>query len=200
MTSSRLSSAEILREAEQVPSREDLAEHSETIAVLRRKKYTWRQIAQFLVERGVDADHTKVFRFMKRKGDFPMEAATLQVPSAEQYKDALVAIEAEITPKQLQMLEHHYRAHNRTTTFTQLAQAAGFDNYRAANLAYGTLGKLLGDKLGMKFAPNDQNGEDFFSSAIGSGSPYRNEKSGDFQLIMHHELAKALNELGWFSK
>lgn len=127
-------------------------------------------------------------------------AAILQVPSAEQYKDALVAIEAQITTNQLNMLAYHYKAHNRTATFTELARAAGYDNNKPANRQYGDLGKLLGDKLGMKFAPNEQSGEDFFSTAIGSESHYRDEKSGHFQLIMHHELAKALDELGWFSK
>jgi hypothetical protein len=201
MASSKLSSADVLRDAEQAPTRETLSEHRQTISVLRTKKYTWREIAQFLVERGVATDHTSVFRFMKRQRESSMEKpATFKVPSAEEYKKALIAIQAEITKPQRDMLELHYKAHNRTATFTELARAAGYDNNNAANRLYGNLGKLLGDKLDMTFATYEIGGKqrDFFSSAMGSGSQYRQDESGHFQLIMHHELAKALGELGWF--
>jgi hypothetical protein len=34
--------------------------------------------------------------------------------------------------------------------------------------------------------------------AIGSGSHFRDVETGHFQLLMDHELAKALDQLGWF--
>jgi hypothetical protein len=191
---------DLLRDAESAPSRESLMDHKEAIAVLRRKNYTWREISQFLAERGIDADHTRIFRFMKQQGASAMESFSFAVPSSELYKEALSAIEPEISDTQRAMLQHHYRAHNRTATFTQLAKAAGSENYRTANSQYGKLGERIGKQIGMTFSTYMSKGKSvpFFSSAIGSGSHFREEDTGHFQLIMHHELAKALEQLGWF--
>ena len=41
------------------------------------------------------------------------------------------------------MLRAHYEAPGRKITATQLAQAAGFANFSAANLQYGLLGAML---------------------------------------------------------
>ncbi len=201
MTSAKKSAAELLEDAKRVAPRESLQEHRQTIATLRAKNYTWREIAQFLVERGVDTDHTKVFRFMQPKGDKKMTLPeTLTVPTSDDYVNALTAVSSDISENQRKMLEHHYRAHNRTVTFGELASAAGYADYRAANLHYGKLGSLIGDKVGMQYALLDETNPEsdaFYSSAIGSGSHYRNA-AGEFQLIMHHEIAKAIARLGWF--
>ena len=42
--------ADLLREAKRAPVRETLAEHRDTIATLRKKNYTWREIADFFNE------------------------------------------------------------------------------------------------------------------------------------------------------
>lgn len=63
------SPAEIRDEARQARPRQSLGEHRETIEILRRKNYSWREIAQFLAERGVETDHTQIFRFMKQQGE-----------------------------------------------------------------------------------------------------------------------------------
>jgi tagatose-1,6-bisphosphate aldolase non-catalytic subunit AgaZ/GatZ len=78
--SSRKSAAAILKDALRAESHESLAEHRETIEVLRGKDYSWRDIAQFLVERGVETDHTKIFRFMKQRGRIAMSPKVLVVP------------------------------------------------------------------------------------------------------------------------
>lgn len=195
--SSRKSAAAILKDALRAESHESLAEHRETIEVLRGKDYSWRDIAQFLVERGVETDHTKIFRFMKQRGRIAMSPKVLVVPSAEKYVTALESIKDKIGDHQMEMLRYHFNAHNRTATFGDLGRHVGYKNEDGANLHYGKLGALLGETVGMEF-DRFEDGTPFLSSAIGSGSHFAQTDTGHFQLIMHHELAKALDQLGWF--
>ncbi len=98
------------------------------------------------------------------------------------------------------MLEAHFKALNRTITYTDLAKAAGFKGgHKGANLKYGELGGKLGQKLsettGFRFADSDKrSGQKFHGSSIGNG--YYGD-DGEFRLVMHHELAKAIEELAW---
>jgi hypothetical protein len=189
------SPTEILAAALAAPLKDTLSESKEAIVALREKNYTWREIAQFLQDQGVDTDHSKVYRFMQRYGSSSEEFdATFKVPSAAEYEAALRTLE--LSPEQRVMLGFHYHAHNRTATFTQLAKAAGKSSYRFANTTYGGLGRKLGEELRMNFAQT--NGTPFYSSALGIGNPFQNDKD-HFQLVMHHELAKALASLGWFN-
>jgi hypothetical protein len=48
------------------------------------------------------------------------------------------------------------------------------------------------------YTSSDGQQSHFFSSAIGSGGHFPDEDTGHFQLIMHPELATALDQLGWF--
>ena len=192
---------EILDEAKTAPAKGSLKEHLKTIQTLRKKNYSWRDIAIFLNEHGVETDHSKIFRFMKKRSIEMDPYKDFFVPTKSQYEDALRKIEDKITPNQMIMFEHHYLAHNRTVTFGDLADAAGFSETRAANLEYGKLGYKLGIELNMVFGPLDDEKEDsgpFNSSTIGTGNIYK-KKDYPFQLVMHHELAKALENLGWFN-
>ena len=194
----RKSAAEILRDALKADSHEALVEHRKTIEVLRSKDYSWREIAEFLVERGIETDHTKIFRFMKQRGRIAMTPKVLSIPSAQDYATALESIKAKITDAQLRMLEYHFKTHNRTATFGELGRHVGYKNEDGANLHYGKLGASLGEALRMEF-DTFEDGTPFYSSAIGSGSHFQQKETGHFQLIMHHELAKALEQLGWFN-
>jgi len=53
---------DLLEVAEREPDHLDLAEYWEVIAKLRAKGFTFREIAQWLSERNVDADHNAVYR------------------------------------------------------------------------------------------------------------------------------------------
>ena len=184
----------MLREAERVQPKESLKDYRDAIELLRLKNYSWREIAQFLAERGVETDHTKLFRFMKQQGETRMEnTEVFVVPTADEYAKALTEIK--MSEAQRNMLEFHYGAHNRTVTYTELAKAAGWDDYRTANLHYGNLGRVLGEQLGL--TPVMWNGSFFYSGSIGLGSMFKSEES-HFQITMHHELAKAIERLGWF--
>ena len=196
---------EILKAALELREKDDaLSDHLETIAVLKAKRLSWREIAQFLNEHGIQVDHTRVFRFAKANEEELQRIAgrrlsmaksnELEIPEAAQYANALQAIS--LSEKQKKMLEEHYRARNRTITFTELAESAGSSGHRTANMLYGKLGRKLGESIGFHFA-QAESGEPFYSSSIGLGSSgaIRGE---EFRLVMHHELAKAIEYLGWF--
>ena len=180
----------ILRAAKAAPAKAGLEPHREAIALLRTKGYSWREIAQFFADRGPTTDHATLYRFMTRT------QPTVTIPSATEYERALTSIQ--ITEAQRAMLERHYRAHNRTITYTQLSEGADFDGvHQGANLQYGNLGKALGRAVGFTFAPAKNRPDDlFYSSAIGMENQWPHGK--EFELVMHHELAKALDSLGWF--
>jgi len=187
----------ILEDAQLAPSKSSIEEHKEAILILRSKKFTWREIANFLIERGVQTDHTQVYRFITK---IKTRNQIMSFPNADDYKKALTEIS--ITDAQKLMLKAHFKALNRSISFTQLAEAAGYDSHTAANSQYGKLGHMLGDALNFDFyiltaedgASNI--GDPFYSSAIGMGNAY---KKDPFELVMHHELAKALYRLGWFN-
>lgn len=184
-----MKSENILSDAQSVPKKENIVEHRETIEVLRDKGYSWREIADFLVERGIKTDHTKVYRLLRKKGDKPVTVLT-----ADTYKKILSEIE--INANQMTMLEAHYKSINRSITYTELAISAGFENHQVANSEYGTLGKKIGEASDFQFAPSEKRPEKpFFSSSIGMKNLY---STGDFQLVMHHELSKAIKSLNWY--
>ena len=56
----------ILDDAMKQPKKDTLLEHKSAIEVLREKGYTWREIAQFLTERGIETDHTKIYKLIQR--------------------------------------------------------------------------------------------------------------------------------------
>lgn len=59
------------------------------------------------------------------------------------YARALQAILGDLSLGQIQMLQAHYRAPNRVMSASELAKAAGYTNFSAANLQYGNVGKAL---------------------------------------------------------
>ena len=186
--------SKILKEAKSAPDRRGLEVHREAVLVLREKDYSWRDIAEFLTERGVQTDHTKVYRMFNK----PKKRKTtmITIPPATEYKLALSQIKKEITDNQRAMLIAHFEAPSRSITYTQLAAAMGSEKHTDANLQYGNLGAALGEALqkGFEFADSDDRpGEKFYSSSIGMKNAYA---EGHFQLVMHHELAKAIAELG----
>ena len=197
------SAHDILQDAEQLERRQSLKDHRGTIEVLRAKNYTWREIASFLNERGVQTDHTQLFRFMKGQGQMAvtMERERFTVPEARDYEEALRSLSAEgrLNEKHMAMLKYHYLVRNRSASFRKIGESVGYD-LATAKLQYGHVGKLIGEAIGMEFArlyDDDPTSGLFRSSAIGEGSHYADD-AGEFQLVMHHELAKALNNIGWF--
>jgi hypothetical protein len=187
-----LAANQVLRDARAAPPTGGLEAHREAVLVLRRKGYTWRDIAAFLKARGVATDHTKVFRLIK--GRNAMIAVT--VPGFEQYRNALSTLT--ITDKQREMLKAHYDSPNRSITYRALATAAGFKDYRVANLQYGKLGAALGKALGFQFQKFGDSDVDFMTSAIAMPTDRHYWAGDEFEIVMHHELSRALDDLHWF--
>jgi len=72
--------------------------------------------------------------------------------TVEQFKSALLAVrDKNMASTHLDMLRAQCRAPNSTITSTRLAEAAGYQNYNAANLQYGTLANKVAEPLG--FSP-----------------------------------------------
>jgi hypothetical protein len=188
----------VLEEARRATARTDLGPYLESLKTLRDKKWSWREIADFLKERGVDVDHTKLIRFMQK------HEKRWRVPEAKQYYEGLKKLRraGKLVGGQWHMLAHLYYAHNRTSTYTELAQAAAHGGAKVpaqrphnyANLEFGKLGKLLGQTIGMEFLPSSNRDAPFYSSSIGVGSSTTPE-GAEFELVMHHELSKALDRL-----
>jgi hypothetical protein len=57
----------LLREAEEEPNYRDLSEYCPVIATLRNKGFSYREIAEWLSERGVELDHNAVYRIYTRE-------------------------------------------------------------------------------------------------------------------------------------
>lgn len=59
-----MNATKLLAEAKASPDKRGLEPYLETIWELQRKGHSYRQIAEFLKQRGVDTDHTAVFRLV----------------------------------------------------------------------------------------------------------------------------------------
>ncbi len=184
--------SEILEAAENAQVKGvNLEEHIDAITVLRAKDYSWRDIAKFFNDKGINVDHTKISRIAK--ANYMETNLSSGVPSCDKYISALKNLDLAKDGDELKMLLFHYNQPNRTVTYTQLANSVGKDNYRYANKAYGTLGKKLCNELG--FEPfRDSSGKPFFGSIIGINYAYA-AKNDHFQLVMHHELSKTISVL-----
>jgi len=127
-----------------------------------------------------------------------MSTPTIEtVPTCEAFKNALLAIRSDITPAQHKMLKAHCLADGHCLTATQLAAAADFANYSAANLQYGFLGKALGQRLGFTPAMR-HNGEPVWTSVLATGqSPTDSAANEHFIWTMRPEVVEALMSLPW---
>ena len=74
----------------------------------------------------------------------------LSPPDGEEYVHAFQKIQTGLTDAQCAMLKAHYHADEQTLTATELAKAAGYATYSAANLQYGIVGFNLNEELPIK--------------------------------------------------
>lgn len=66
-----------------------------------------------------------------------------QPTNSDEYVSAFRNILKDLSDGQLAMIRAHFRAPGHRITATQLAEAANYTNYSAANLQYGNVGKAL---------------------------------------------------------
>jgi hypothetical protein len=121
------------------------------------------------------------------------------IASAEQFKTALLTLRDKNLPtSHFTMLRAQCRAPNTAITATQLAEAAGYESYHAANLQYGTMAFNLAGILG--FTPQLMHRDGSLCwwttlSVAGEGAAY--EDAQQFHFVMRPELAQALREMRW---
>lgn len=95
---------------------------------------------------------------------------------------------------QLAMLKAHFEAPERILTATQLAAAAGWDDYSSANLHYGKLGFELAQELDWT-PPKGADGNPTWTMALADGVLESDEYSAEEQL---ERLAEAMRNPGHF--
>lgn len=81
-------------------------------------------------------------------------------------------------------------------TAIELAEAAGWSDYSAANLHYGTLGKNIGRYLGLTFRRYEKHDKEFFISAIAQEHRVQGPKGETWAFELHPEFLAALTRLG----
>lgn len=112
----------------------------------------------------------------------------VDIPSVQDYKRALVAIEP-IADSRLELLKFHYRCPQRTATASELAEAVGYQNWRATNLQYGTLADDLCKVL-----------DRWPETRLDLLATFTKPEEGTaehWKIHMRPEVAQAISELGW---
>lgn len=104
-------------------------------------------------------------------------------PSALEYAEAFDRL-GRLAPGYEAMLDAHLRATDQLITAPQLAEAAGYANWSAANLHYGTLGRRLADEMGYN-PPKRENGTPIWTytlaTAAGEGELEREQLIASFE-------------------
>lgn len=122
------------------------------------------------------------------------------IASKEQYIDALLKLRDKSrlrNTKYLAMLKAQYVAPKHTITATQLAESVKYENYNAANLHYGTLGREIAEILGYQ-PPKRKNGEPIWFWVLSGGNEASDKtQNGHYEFVMRPELADALRDMKW---
>lgn len=114
------------------------------------------------------------------------------LPTKEQYIGGLRMIRDKVTEKQMMLLRTHYHSAFHTATMTELAEAAGFPNYSAANMQYGLFARKLMEAIGLP-APT-HGGHQLWMNALAYGID-RTKFGLSMQIVMWPDFASALKEL-----
>ena len=120
------------------------------------------------------------------------------IATTEKYKNALLSLRDKSLPDgHLAMLRAQGHSPGGALTATKLAEAAGYENYNAANLQYGTLGFNLAGFLNYD-PPRRKDGSPMWWTTLSySVDGLVDEETGQFQFIMRPELLAALREMRW---
>ena len=121
------------------------------------------------------------------------------IASVAQFKAALLTLRDKHLPSShLTMLRAQCRAPGMAMTATQLAEAAGYESYHAANLQYGTLAFNLAGILGFTPQLAHRDGSLCWWTTLSvEEQAAADELAPQFQFAMRPELAQALREMRW---
>lgn len=105
---------------------------------------------------------------------------------------ALHRVAPRLTTGQMQMLRAHYNAPDRCITATQLAEAADYRGYQAANLQYGRVGLLLYGELPVVLPRRASDGKLIFTCALAEATDQRSDDETQWIWRMRPHVAEAL--------
>jgi hypothetical protein len=117
----------------------------------------------------------------------PQRIEAVDAPPVEDYVRAFAAIRARLTREQMSMLRAHFHAPSFILTSSELAHAAEYDSYEAANSQYGRVGTLIAEETG--FRPGQ---------ASSSFALFYKPEAGEWRWELRPQVVKALTELNWF--
>jgi len=117
------------------------------------------------------------------------------IPTPQEFAEALSSVKP--SDAQWEMLKAHYHAPNKKLTSSQLAEAAGFQHFYAANTQYGTLGGLIARHLGITPPGKYKDGKPLWITTITlENSKSIESDTGHYQHILRNEVAEALEIVG----
>lgn len=117
-----------------------------------------------------------------------------QPPSGEEYVEAFRKVLRNLSDRHCVMLKAHYHAPQQTITATQLAKAARYSSYSAANLQYGNVGKALYEELPIDLQKK-ADGTPIYTSALATARETA-ESEAHWTWQMRPEVAYAIEQLG----
>lgn len=115
-------------------------------------------------------------------------------PSVDECVQGFERILDKINPQQMVMLQAHYHSGGRVVTMRELATAAGYADYKMANLQYGNLAKRLYQAMGYPAVTSESSGKPYWILGLGKFVS-RDEFGLEMQCVMRPEIAGALERL-----
>jgi hypothetical protein len=126
-----------------------------------------------------------------------MNSTATPIASVEDFKRALLSWRDKLPDSHLELLKAQAKEPGGVITSAKLAAAAGYANFNAANLNYGTLAANIGQFLSYT-PPNRKDGTAMSWTVLSYSVDGTSEpESGHFQFIMRPELLAALREMKW---
>lgn len=117
------------------------------------------------------------------------------LPDEKDCYEAFCALAPHISHKHIEILRENYRAPDHTLTATQMADAVGYKNYRAACLQYGTLARKVMDRLGISGPTHHGVNIEIFVDFVMPGD--RGNEIGQILWVLRPEVARALERMKW---
>ena len=117
------------------------------------------------------------------------------IPTAHEFAKAFSSLK--LSDGQWAMLKAHYNAKERKLTSSQLAEAANYEHFYAANTQYGTLGRDVCDYLDVKPPGTYNDGNPLWITILTlENSDAFEDETGHYQHTMRQEVADALEIVG----
>lgn len=121
------------------------------------------------------------------------------IPTTDEFVDALNRVDAAATDAQRKMLRALYEAPNQTLTASQIATAAGYTRYMTVNERFGKFARMIAEDLGYEPATR-ADGTPMWTTTIAiEGEPDENAGVADWRWKLRPQVKEAVDRLGWFA-